>query len=76
MKKSDLKWDDVRFSNNYFDKLALLGDPDNFKLKPSRNPELTNIGSYEKCWRLENNCWVMYKRKRYIKGFRNTLFIN
>ncbi len=66
---SDLKWNDVRFSNNYFDKLALLGDPDSFKLKPSRNPELTNIGSYEKCWRLENNCWVMYKKETINQRF-------
>ncbi len=66
---SDLKWNDVRFSNNYFDKLALLGDPDSFKLKPSRNPELTNIGSYEKCWRLEDNCWVMYKKETINQRF-------
>lgn len=66
---SDLKWNDVKFSNNYFDKLALLGDPDSFKLKPSRNPELTNIGSYEKCWRLENNYWVMYKKETINQRF-------
>ena len=70
---SDLKWKDVRFSNNYFDKLALLGDPDSFKLKPSRNPELTNIGSYEKCWRLENNCWVMYKKETINQRFSEFL---
>ena len=43
------------------DKLALKGDPDSFNKKPSRTPELTNIGSFEKCWRLENGSWWMYK---------------
>ena len=66
---SNLKWEDVKFSNNYFDKLALLGDPDSFKLTPSRNPELTNIGSYEKCWRIENNRWVMYKKETINQRF-------
>ena len=66
---SNLKWEDVKFSNNYFDKLALLGDPDSFKLAPSRNPELTNIGSYEKCWRIENNKWVIYKKETINQRF-------
>ncbi len=65
----DLKWDDVKFSFNYFDKLALLGNPDSFKLKPSRNPEITNIGSYEKCWSIENNRWVMYKKETINQRF-------
>lgn len=66
---SDLTWDDVRFKENYFDSLALRGDPDSFNQKPSRTPELTNIGSYEKCWSLLDGSWWMYK-----SGNDNELF--
>ncbi len=31
-------WEDVKFNKNYFDKLALKGDPDAFSLQPSRSP--------------------------------------
>lgn len=54
-------YEDVRFKENYFDSLALRGDPDGFSRKPSRTPELTNTGSYEKCWRLIDGQWWMYK---------------
>ena len=54
-------WDDVRFKENYFDSLALRGDPNGFSHKPSRTPELTNTGSFEKCWRLIDGVWWMYK---------------
>lgn len=64
----NLSYDDVRFHQNYFDNLALLGDPDSFNqlnrkdIINSRSPELTNIGSFEKCWKLENNHWWLYKQ--------------
>lgn len=58
---ANLTWDEVRFKENDFDTLALCGNPDSFNQKPSRTPELTNIGSYEKCWRLINGNWWMYK---------------
>ena len=54
-------YDDIRFKENYFDSLALRGDPNGFSHKPSRTPELTNTGSYEKCWRLIDGAWWMYK---------------
>lgn len=54
-------YDDIRFKENYFDNLALKGDPNSFSQKPSRTPELTNTGSYEKCWRLIDGSWWMYK---------------
>lgn len=62
--KSDdenLTWNEVKFNENVFDKLALKGDPDSFNKTPSRTPELTNIGSFEKCWRLIDDKWWMYK---------------
>ena len=58
---SSASWNDVRFKENYFDSLALRGDPSSFSNKPSRTPELTNTGSFEKCWRLIDGVWWMYK---------------
>lgn len=66
---SSLTYEDVRFKFNSFDKLALYGDPDSFNQLPSRTPELTNIGSFEKCWRLEEGEWWLYKH-----GTREELF--
>jgi hypothetical protein len=63
------KYESIRFKENHFDKLALYGDPNAFSLKPGRTPELTNIGSYEKCWSLHNGEWWMYKT-----GNNNELF--
>ncbi|MFR9310099.1 HipA domain-containing protein [Hydrogeniiclostridium mannosilyticum] len=58
---SGASYDDILFKENYFDSLALRGDPNGFSHKPSRTPELTNTGSFEKCWRLIDNEWWMYK---------------
>ncbi|MCL2694870.1 MAG: hypothetical protein FWE69_00910 [Clostridiales bacterium] len=52
---------DVRFSVNRFDNLALTGDVNSFHQDPSRTPELTNTGSFEKCWRLYDGQWWMIK---------------
>ena len=59
---SALTYDTIRFKENMFDTLALRGDPNGFSQKPSRTPELTNIGSFEKCWRLIDGSWWMYKQ--------------
>ncbi|MGV8907222.1 MAG: hypothetical protein ACOH15_11560 [Acetobacterium sp.] len=70
-----LTYGDVRFSQNYFDNLALNGDPDSFnrannqELMHSRTPELTNIGSFEKCWRIENGDWWLYKNGNTFEKF-------
>ena len=68
---SFLTYDDVRFKDNIFDKLALYGDPDSFNNGGghSHTPELTNTGSFEKCWSIINGEWWMYKR-----GNDNELF--
>lgn len=71
---SSLTWDDVRFRENYFDTLALRGDLSAFSRKPSRTPELTNTGSFEKCWRLENGQWWMYKQATPLQRF-SELFV-
>ncbi len=63
---SDLTYDDVRFSDDYFSELALKGTYDSFNNaanhKNSRTPELTNVGSFEKCWKLIDGKWQMYKQ--------------
>ncbi|MEG0304667.1 MAG: hypothetical protein RR576_07505 [Oscillospiraceae bacterium] len=58
---SNLSYNDVRFKVNMFDELALRGDFNSLNHVPSRTPELTNIGSYEKCWRLERGEWWLWK---------------
>ena len=71
---STAKYEDIRFKENYFDGLALRGDPDGFSHKPSRTPELTNTGSYEKCWRLIDGAWWMVKSENQNEMF-SELFI-
>lgn len=66
---STLSYEDVRFRENYFDVLALRGDPDAFNRLPSRTPELTNTGSFEKCWRLIDGVWWMYKSENAQEQF-------
>ena len=60
----ELTYDDIRFKENMFDKLALHGDPDSFNNGHSQyhTPELTNIGSFEKCWSIIDGEWWMYKQ--------------
>ena len=71
---SSLTYEDVRFKRNMFDRLALSGDPDSFNQPWSPTPELTNIGSFEKCWRLENGKWRMIKQGNELELF-SELFI-
>lgn len=72
---SKASYDDIRFKENYFDELALRGDPDSFSRRPSRTPELTNIGSFEKCWKLIDGKWWMYKSGN-KEEFFSELFIS
>ena len=71
---ANLKYEDVRFKDNSFDKLALNGDPDSFNQPYSPTPELTNIGSFEKCWRLTGGKWWMIKQGNELERF-SELFI-
>ena len=65
--EANLTWADVGFRENYFADLALSGRfssiAKNYTPKELRTatPELTNIGSYEKCWRQQDGHWVMVK---------------
>lgn len=73
--EQDLKWEDARFSQDYFADVALRGSVDTFTrhYTPEQlhtpTPELTNTGSFEKCWRFIDGKWVMFKR-----GSENELF--
>ncbi len=75
---SKLKYSDVRFDNDYFSNLALTGNYDSFNKaansKTSKTPELTNIGSFEKCWKLKGGQWWMYKKANHDEMF-SELFI-
>ena len=63
---SPLTYADVRFSDDYFSNLALRGTYDSFNRaansKRSKTPELTNVGSFEKCWKLRDGRWWMHKK--------------
>ena len=70
---SDLTYDDIKFDNDYFSRLALKGTYDCFNRaansKHTKTPELTNIGSFEKCWRLIDGKWWMYKIANHNEQF-------
>jgi hypothetical protein len=67
--EENMKFSDIKFSKNDFFESALYGDIKAFNLDYSRTPELTNTGSYEKGWNLENHSWWLYK-----KGTREEIF--
>ncbi|MBQ3008514.1 MAG: hypothetical protein IJD80_02890, partial [Oscillospiraceae bacterium] len=75
---SELTYEDVKFDNDYFSNLALRGTIDSFNRaansKRSRTPELTNTGSFEKCWKLKDGSWWMYKTANHSETF-SELFI-
>ncbi|MDR1563401.1 MAG: hypothetical protein LBS74_00390 [Oscillospiraceae bacterium] len=61
LEDTSLCYSEVRFTVNSFDELALTGSFNSFNQPPGRTPELTNTGSFEKCWRFCNGKWWMYK---------------
>lgn len=75
---SNLTYDDVKFSDDYFSNLALKGNYDSFNRaansKRSKTPELTNVGSFEKCWKLRDGKWWMYKKANHDEMF-SELFV-
>ena len=75
---SNLTYSDVKFSDDYFSNLALKGNYDSFNRaansKRSKTPELTNVGSFEKCWKLRNGKWWIYKKATHDEMF-SELFV-
>ena len=84
--EANLTWADVGFRENYFADLALSGRfssiAKNYTPEELRTatPELTNIGSYEKCWRQQDDHWVMVKsgtlEEHFSEIFTATLVIS
>ena len=76
----DLTWQDVRFSTDSFSEIALTGSFSSYSREFTQEelkagtPELTNIGSYEKCWRIEDGVWWLYKNENELERF-SELFI-
>ena len=75
---STLTYADVKFDNDYFASLALKGNYDSFNKAASgghtKSPELTNVGSFEKCWKLKDGKWWMHKKATLSEMF-SELFI-
>ena len=75
---SELTYRDVKFSDDYFSNLALKGTYDSFNRaansKRTKTPELTNVGSFEKCWKLRDGKWWMYKKASHDEMF-SELFV-
>ena len=73
--EEQLGWDDVRFSSDTFSEIALTGSFESYNRQYdekdfcSGSPELTNIGSFEKCWKLEDGKWWMYKSGSPLERF-------
>ena len=71
----DICYEDILFNDDSLADIALFGDfesissAEKLDVKHSRSPELTNIGSFEKCWRLEQGEWVMYKSENTLEQF-------
>ena len=59
--KSKLKYADIRFNNDAYAYVALKGDSLLAPKKPLSTPELTQRGSFEKCWRIIEGRWTMVK---------------
>jgi hypothetical protein len=66
---SPLKYQDVHFKTDYFASAALKGDPTALSLEPTLTPELTATGSYEKCWKIIDSSWWMYKKENELERF-------
>lgn len=62
-----LTYQDIRFSEDTFAEVALTGSFSSYSRQyreeqlRGNSPELTNIGSYEKCWRLIDGEWWLVK---------------
>ncbi len=60
---SEKTYEQTRFHQDHLAKVALLGSSAGIVVPPDHHsPELTNIGTFEKCWHLENGQWWLYKR--------------
>jgi len=61
-KGSKIKYEDISFTSDIYSDLALKGDVSFIPRSPKFTPELTLGGSYEKCWKLIDGRWYLYKK--------------
>lgn len=78
--EQNLTYDQIRFSEDTFAELALTGSFHSYNREYTKaqlggqTPELTNIGSYEKCWKIFDGAWWLYKRGTALERY-SELFI-
>ncbi len=63
---------DVAFTDDRYADTAFRGDSRAFDLPYSRTPELTNTGSFEKCWKRIDGEWFLVKSATAKSGFSET----
>lgn len=68
-KGSKLKYKDICFDSDHYSDLALKGEITIYPKSAKHSPQITAIGSFEKCWKKINNEWWLYK-----KGSDNQIF--
>lgn len=54
-------YEDIKFKNDTYSDLSLYGDYRFVPKKAKKSPQLTLVGSYEKCWKLIDGEWWLYK---------------
>ena len=60
-KNSRLKYKDVSLESDIYNEVSLKGELLYFPKEAKLSPQFSLLGSYEKCWRLIDNEWWMYK---------------
>ena len=74
-----LTYDAIRFSEDTFAEIALTGRFSSYSKEYGDDqirrgsPELTNIGSYEKCWRIIDGSWWLFKSESAEERFSELL---
>lgn len=61
-KFSKLNYCDIEFKDDFYDDLSLNGTIAIIPKSPRYSPQLTAIGSYEKCWKIIDGKWWLYKK--------------
>lgn len=60
-KNSRLKYKDVSLESDIYNEVSLKGELLYFPKEAKLSPQFSLLGSYEKCWKLIDNEWWMYK---------------
>lgn len=70
---SKLRYRDISFESDLYSDVTLNGSTYIYNKKAKLSPELTLTGSYEKCWKLIDGEWWMYKRGNAYEIFSELL---